>query len=243
MTPAEWQHSRAFLGTGPYTGMGGMGHNHGTQVGLQLSPVFSAPRGPLRKPRKSGFALWVGNLPPAGRIADLKDHFSRDATTDIESLFLIAKSNCAFVNYRTEAACSAAMHRFHDSRFDGVRLRAPQRVDDPSAQRGCVARRFQALGQRLPDFSANESGEYFGYARMLAPISGDLATAASPVPPEQSSPDDGPQSIPTPATATAPSGCIIDDSARGTIFWEADDLTEEDGFSLKEQITNDATAQ
>ncbi|OQN95081.1 hypothetical protein B0A48_18862, partial [Cryoendolithus antarcticus] len=26
MTPAEWQHSRAFLGTGPYTGMGGMGH-------------------------------------------------------------------------------------------------------------------------------------------------------------------------------------------------------------------------
>ncbi|OQN95047.1 hypothetical protein B0A48_18876, partial [Cryoendolithus antarcticus] len=33
-------------------------------------------------------------------------------------------------------------------------------------------------------FSANKSGEYFGYARMLAPISGDLATAASPVPPE-----------------------------------------------------------
>jgi len=53
---------------------------------------------------------------------DLKDHFSRDATKDIESLFLISKSNCAFVNYRSEAACAAAMQRFHDSRFQGVRL-------------------------------------------------------------------------------------------------------------------------
>ena len=53
---------------------------------------------------------------------DLKDHFSRDATRDIESLFLISKSNCAFVNYRSETACAAAMQRFHDSRFQGVRL-------------------------------------------------------------------------------------------------------------------------
>ncbi|OQN95335.1 hypothetical protein B0A48_18597 [Cryoendolithus antarcticus] len=92
-------------------------------------------------------------------------------------------------------------------------------------------------------FSANKSGEYFGYARMLAPISGDLAAATSPVPHEQSSPDDGPQSILTAATATAPSGRIIDDSARGTIFWEADALTEEGCSSLKEQITNDTTAE
>ncbi|OQN95170.1 hypothetical protein B0A48_18696 [Cryoendolithus antarcticus] len=90
-------------------------------------------------------------------------------------------------------------------------------------------------------FSAHKSGEYFGYARMLAPISGDLAAATAPAPPEQSSPDDGPQSILTPATVTAPSGRIINDSARGTIFWEADDLTEEDGSSLKE--TSDATAE
>jgi len=55
-------------------------------------------------------------------VTDLKDHFSRDATDDIESVFLISKSNCAFVNYRTEAACAAAMTRFHDSRFQGVRL-------------------------------------------------------------------------------------------------------------------------
>lgn len=82
----------------------------------------SIPRGPPRKPKQSGHALWVGNLPPGVTVMALKDHFSRDATKDIESLFLISKSNCAFVNYRTEASCTAAMHRFHDSRFNGVRL-------------------------------------------------------------------------------------------------------------------------
>jgi hypothetical protein len=89
---------------------------------LVTQPTPSYPRGPPRKPRQSGHALWVGNLPPATTIGDLKDHFSREATNDIESLFLISKSNCAFVNYRTEAACTAAMGRFHDSRFHGVRL-------------------------------------------------------------------------------------------------------------------------
>jgi RNA recognition motif-containing protein len=79
-------------------------------------------RGPPRKPKQSGHALWVGNLPPGTHIIDLKDHFSRDATKDIESVFLISKSNCAFVNYKDEPSCQAAMGRFHDSRFQGVRL-------------------------------------------------------------------------------------------------------------------------
>jgi RNA recognition motif-containing protein len=87
-----------------------------------LTAASSAPRGPPRKPKQSGHALWVGNLPPATSVIDLKDHFSRDATRDIESVFLIAKSNCAFVNYKSEEACAAAVTRFHDSRFHGVRL-------------------------------------------------------------------------------------------------------------------------
>jgi RNA recognition motif-containing protein len=86
------------------------------------APASSIPRGPPRKPKQSGHALWVGNLPPGTTVVALKDHFSREATKDIESLFLISKSNCAFVNYRSEASCTAAMHRFHDSRFNGVRL-------------------------------------------------------------------------------------------------------------------------
>lgn len=91
----------------------------GTESPLQTS---SALRGPPRKPKQSGHALWVGNLPPGTQIIDLKDHFSRDATEDIESVFLISKSNCAFVNYRSVESCAAAMTRFHDSRFRGVRL-------------------------------------------------------------------------------------------------------------------------
>lgn len=82
----------------------------------------SIPRGPPRKPKQLGHALWVSNLPPGTNVVDLKDHFSRDATEDIESVFLISKSNCAFVNYKSVSACTAAMGRLHDSRFQGVRL-------------------------------------------------------------------------------------------------------------------------
>jgi hypothetical protein len=55
-------------------------------------------------------------------VIDLKDHFAQDATEDIESVFLISKSNCAFVNYKSATACATALQRFHDSRFHGVRL-------------------------------------------------------------------------------------------------------------------------
>lgn len=109
-----------------------------TSIGLPRSAsVSSLPRGPPRKPKQSGHALWVGNLPPGTTVVSLKDHFSREATKDIESLFLISKSNCAFVNYRTEESCTAAMHRFHDSRFNGVRL-------------VCRLRRSSALTSGIP---------------------------------------------------------------------------------------------
>ena len=46
--------------------------------------------------------------------------------------------------------------------------------------------------------------------------------------PTISSSTDLPATIPTPATEFAPKGRIIDDSARGTIFWEADVDPEEE---------------
>lgn len=77
------------------------------------------PRGPPRKPKQSGFALWVGNLPRDVRLEDLKDFF---ALGGLESIFLIRKSNCAFVNYRTEEDCAAALATFNDkSMFTSVR--------------------------------------------------------------------------------------------------------------------------
>ncbi|KAF2683438.1 hypothetical protein K458DRAFT_305401 [Lentithecium fluviatile CBS 122367] len=271
-------------------------------------PASSIPRGPPRKPKQSGHALWVGNLPPGTTVVALKDHFSRDATKDIESLFLISKSNCAFVNYRTEASCTAAMHRFHDSRFNGVRLvcrlrrssapasgiptgpsamvgsqtasgsppRSPE-VDVEGAQvegeaavgksseevreastssekyfivksltlqdlelsvrngiwatqshnEEALNKAFETAENVYLIFSANKSGEYFGYARMASRILEDATQlmGSAPKPEPNIDATDVPKSIPTPATEFAPKGRIIDDSARGTIFWEAE-LTE-----------------
>jgi hypothetical protein len=72
-------------------------------------------------------------------------------------------------------------------------------------------------------FSANRSGEYFGFARMTSAISVEersLSTDPSNDPAERS-PLMAPIYIDTPATASAPKGRIVDDSARGTLFWEA----------------------
>jgi hypothetical protein len=80
-------------------------------------------------------------------------------------------------------------------------------------------------------FSANKSGEYFGYARMVSPIIDDPDAAIEFAPKAQPASDvDLPRAIPTEATEFAPKGRIIDDSARGTIFWEAErDDHDDDG--------------
>ena len=89
-------------------------------------------------------------------------------------------------------------------------------------------------------FSANKSGEYFGYARMTSPIleeSHEL-TETSTETENIADAADVPKSIPTPATEWAPKGKIIDDSARGTIFWEAE-LSESEG---EEEVVERAEA-
>ena len=48
-----------------------------------------------------------------------------------------------------------------------------------------------------------------------------------------------PKSIPTPATEWAPKGHIIDDSARGTIFWEADSDDDEGSPVLDGEVAHD----
>ena len=304
---------------GPYGMAPGFSADLGGQFNRRASepaPVPSFPRGPPRKPKQSGHALWVGNLPPSAQVGELKDHFSRDATKDIESLFLISKSNCAFVNYRSEAACIAAMNRFHDSRFHGVRLVCRLRrgaatgpsssarssaadISESASSNDSPAGRASPIvegeptsptivgsplvpktsneatlgppiidgGQKAPEkyyvvksltvqdleasvrngiwatqshnestlnrayeeadnvyliFSANKSGEYFGYARMASIISGEPVNLSSSFTQAEPRSAGVPQSIPTPVTATAPKGRIIDDSARGTIFWEAE---------------------
>jgi hypothetical protein len=92
-------------------------------------------------------------------------------------------------------------------------------------------------------FSANKSGEYFGYARMTSPISDDPGAAIEFAPKAQTVEDlDLPKAIPTPATGFAPKGRIIDDSARGTIFWEAE-VDEVDAAEENEEQRSDQSDQ
>ncbi|KAE8378242.1 YT521-B-like domain-containing protein [Aspergillus bertholletiae] len=274
----------------------------GTEPHQINSPSLITPRGPPRKPKQSGHALWVGNLPPGTDIDELKDYFAQDATKDVESVFLISKSNCAFVNYKTEIACLAALSRFHDTRFYGARLvcrlrrgsmfpalqsdspdcppqagnndgavdndqtgnmlvtkivdskysspRIPTRYfiikslskDDLELSRqsgiwatqahneGNLNQAYQTTDNVYLIFSANKSGEYYGYARMMSLIQedDDLVMEMPPRPNRSQAEPKDLNLTPTPATSTAPNGRIINDLTRGTVFWEADS-SEDDG--------------
>jgi RNA recognition motif. (a.k.a. RRM, RBD, or RNP domain) len=80
------------------------------QASSEEFPIPEAIRGPPRKPRQSGHALWVGNLPHNTQLQELIDFFALDG---LESIFLIRKSNCAFVNYSTQHTCEEALAAFH----------------------------------------------------------------------------------------------------------------------------------
>ncbi|KAK3941831.1 zinc finger CCCH domain-containing protein 45 [Diplogelasinospora grovesii] len=302
-------------------------------------------RGPPRKPRQSGHAIWIGNLPPQTDLMSLVHHVCKEAG-GLESLFLISKSNCAFANFRDEQTCIAAQQKLHDSKFQSVRLVSRLRKSTVEGATGVTAptgpaasashvgnaaessrtRDSEAGGEDgttgaptpapssdepkgkgpvLPAlaegshqkdkffilksltvedlensvrtstwatqshnedtlnnafknaenvylvFSANKSGEYFGYARMTSPINDDPAAAIEFAPKAQSSSDlDLPKAIPTEATEFAPKGRIIDDSARGTIFWEAErddqgldgSSQDEDGASVGGSVGGDTNS-
>ncbi|KAM5524875.1 YT521-B-like splicing factor [Fusarium oxysporum f. sp. phaseoli] len=265
----------------------------------------SAVRGPPRKPRQSGHAIWIGNLPPQTDLMSLVHHVCKEAI-GLESLFLISKSNCAFANFKDEETCSAAQQKLHDSKFQSVRLVSRLRKSTVEGAAGVTAPtgpsvattvvktdqvadkspsqmvipgpasepsgtiKLGVAGEKIPQkdkffilksltvedlelsvstgiwatqshneealnnafkdadnvylvFSANKSGEYYGYARMISQINEDPAAAIEFAPTAQATNDlDLPKAIPTEANEQAPKGRIIDDSARGTIFWEAD---------------------
>ncbi|KAF4978936.1 hypothetical protein FZEAL_4774 [Fusarium zealandicum] len=264
----------------------------------------SAVRGPPRKPRQSGHAIWIGNLPPQTDLMNLVHHVCKE-TEGLESLFLISKSNCAFANFKDEDTCTIAQQKLHDSKFQSVRLVSRLRkstvesaagvtaptgpsvaipaakpdvvsdgtptqsaiisptVDPMAAPTGSPGEAtpqkdkffilksltvedlelsvrtgiwatqshneealndaFNAVDNVYLVFSANKSGEYFGYARMISQINEDPEAAIEFAPTAQATSDlDLPKAIPTEAAEHAPKGRIIDDSARGTIFWEAE---------------------
>jgi len=74
---------------------------------------------------------------------------------------------------------------------------------------------------------------------MTSPILEDATELVGAVRrPEVVEASDAPKSIPTPATEFAPRGRIIDDSARGTIFWEADNSEEEEEEEAEDKLVD-----
>ncbi|ODA81919.1 hypothetical protein RJ55_00424 [Drechmeria coniospora] len=284
----------------------------------------SGARGSPRKPRQSGHAIWIGNLPSHADLMKLVQHVCKESV-GLESLFLISKSNCAFANFEDELSCWAAQKKIHDSRFQSVRLvgrlrkdtaegatalTAPAGVDaggstscstspdetldvvdssktkhtspamheaahpkisgsevggqgdkffilksltledlEVSVKSGIWATQAhneQALNDAFKKsekvyliFSANKSGEYFGYARMASEINGDAGAVAFAPKAHPTSISDLPISTPTEAFGYAPKGRIVKDAARGTIFWEVWRGDDETPFDDESEVLGD----
>lgn len=110
---------------------------------------------------------------------------------------------------------------------------------------GTVADFAQSAENVYLIFSANKSGEYFGYARMTSTINDDSSASIEWAPRAEARTDDPdlPRAIPTNATEFAPKGRIIDDSARGTIFWEAGREEEEELSASAADDVDDSKSQ
>ncbi|KAJ5117357.1 hypothetical protein N7448_010989 [Penicillium atrosanguineum] len=94
-------------------------------------------------------------------------------------------------------------------------------------------------------FSANKSSEYFGYARMMSPINDEeepgvrFSRWSKP-----STRDLGSLVMTTTvAASTAPKGRIIENSTRGTTFWEADPLENNEEEYIEKSVTDDEEAE
>ncbi|CAG8582069.1 6787_t:CDS:10 [Funneliformis caledonium] len=87
------------------------------------TPDFSPQHPPRinqqKKPKQLDKALWVGNLPDSTTQDELKEFF---ADENMESVFHIKKSNCAFVNYKTYEAVMEAVDKYNEAEFKDIKL-------------------------------------------------------------------------------------------------------------------------
>jgi hypothetical protein len=80
----------------------------------------------------------------------LVHHVCKEAD-GLESLFLISKSNCAFANFKDEAASMAAQRKLHDSKFLTVRLVSRLRKSTVEGPTGNTAPTGPAASAPQPD--------------------------------------------------------------------------------------------
>ncbi|KAF9560856.1 hypothetical protein EC968_005990 [Mortierella alpina] len=125
----------------PYPGQGF--HHDYPQPGYFQTPEGWRPGPPptlQKKPKELDKAMWVGNVLNDTTVAELQAIFEAEPTEaegdvehDIpESIFILSKSNCAFVNYSSHEAVDRAVRRFHDREFKNTRLVCRPRKDPAS---------------------------------------------------------------------------------------------------------------
>jgi len=107
----------------------------------QSPPPQSTGKAPVRQPyhpnpppQRSEWVMWAGNVPSDSTNEELWKFFNKppdsseeanEESAGVSSVFLIARSNCAFVNFDTEAHLNAAIIRFSGQKI---------RPDDPKCQ-------------------------------------------------------------------------------------------------------------
>ena len=98
-------------------------------------PIIRQPYHPNPPPHRSEWVMWAGNIPSDATHDEVYQFFSKapddgafeqKTSMGVVSVFLISRSNCAFVNFESESCLLEAISRFH-----GV----PLRPDNPRCAR------------------------------------------------------------------------------------------------------------
>jgi hypothetical protein len=90
--------------------------------------------------------MWVGNISHSTNILELRDLFSTGYKAEIRSIYWMAKSMCAFVNYSTIEACRSAISKFGNYTLRNNELKCRLRINPDADIENVSASRSQSLG-------------------------------------------------------------------------------------------------
>ncbi len=119
-------------------------------AGLEGRSKSSLLKGPPRKPRQTGFAMWLGNLEGSTSLEEVLNYFSGE---NLVSVLMIKKSGCAFLNYVSELDVTEAVSRYNKTGDDSSYY-------DLTLMRTSIQERGSVLSfqTNLPPDGSSESG-------------------------------------------------------------------------------------
>ena len=149
-------------------------------------PIIRRSYHPNPPAHRSDWVMWAGNVASDATHGELWTFFNQDdadrstdsADCGIVSIFLISRSNCAFVNYKTEEDLQEAIARFNGAQLRPNDARCPRLV--------CRVRRVDdelkagVGGQRGMGMHTRWVKEQKGKRREVPSEPSDLPSASSP---------------------------------------------------------------